>query len=77
MKSMKPLLCAALFAVSLQGCVTLAAPKLKQDEQIQIPAMASQEDIVEQSPGHVFTELLVEVMRDVFVPIITALIARG
>lgn len=77
MKSMKTLLYAALFAVSLQGCVTLAAPELKQDEQIQIPAMASQEDVVEQSPGHASTELLVEVMRDVFVPIITALIARG
>ncbi|UJS22867.1 hypothetical protein [Thiothrix winogradskyi] len=77
MKSMKTLLCAALFAASLQGCVTLAAPELKQDEKIQVPAVAYQEDVVEQTPEQVSTEVLVEVMRDVLVPIITALIARG
>ncbi|WML91189.1 hypothetical protein RCF98_02260 [Thiothrix lacustris] len=84
MKTLVMILNISLLALSLQGCVILSdtTPKAKPmqlaDERVEIvstePALAVTSP---ESTETASTELTVEVLRDVFVPIFKALIERG
>lgn len=77
MKTIPTLAMALSLTLSIQACTTLPQ-KEKRPEKIQLAdARPLMDAATIESAEKPSAELVVEVLRDVFVPILTALIARG
>ena len=78
MKTLVMILNISLLALSLQGCVILSDTTLKA-KPMQLAEAGGVDSEVAQSESteKVSTELMVEILRDVFVPIFTVLLTRG
>lgn len=77
MKISSTILCVSFSINLLQGCVTIPKSQLQEDQVKVADTSETPVTAPSQEEDQTAAELAVEVLRDVFVPIVTALIARG
>lgn len=77
MKISSTILCVSFSIILLQGCVTIPKSQLQEDQVKVADTSETPVTAPSQEEDQTAAELAVEVLRDVFVPIVIALITRG